>query len=54
MGPNQICNEQRCSGDKLRPGGGWNFANTSVLNSVFGSENADGFKAATRNLSGVD
>ena len=54
MNPNQICSEQRCSGDRFNPGGGWIFVKTSVLNSAFGSENADGFRAATGNLSGAD
>src|SRR6516165_5567776 len=43
---NQICREQRCSGDKLIPGGGWILVNASFLNSDFGSENIATFTVA--------
>ena len=50
---NQICREQRCSGDKSTPGGGWIFVNASVLNSDFANENIATFIVAITIRSGA-
>src|SRR5215469_3641166 len=53
MSPNQICSEQSCSGDRFNPGGGWIFANASVLNCDSGSEDVVTLRVAIGNQLGA-